>query len=165
MKMDGMKSGLRQSVSGKVAIIGAGASGLCAARYFKEAGFDVTIYEVGTQIGGLWCFGNDSGLSSAYKTLHINTAKNLTNFSDFPFPEGTQPFPDHRDMHAYFTRFVDHFGLGPLIRFASRVTSVRADPAPWRGSRPVGRRDRQGRSRDIRHCRRRERPSEQSASR
>ncbi|MBV9567430.1 MAG: NAD(P)-binding protein [Hyphomicrobiales bacterium] len=108
-----------------MAIIGAGASGLCAARYFKEAAFDVTVYEIGTQVGGLWCFNNDNGLSSAYKTLHINTAKKLTNFRDFKFPDAMQPFPSHRDMHAYFTSFVEHFGLGSLIRFNSRVTSVR----------------------------------------
>lgn len=123
--MDRLKSPMPQGPSKSVAIIGAGASGLCAARHFKEAGFDVTVYEIGTQVGGLWCLHNDNGLSSAYKTLHINTAKTLTNFRDFPFPEGTQPFPSHRDMHAYFTRFVEHFGLRPLIRFGSRVTSVR----------------------------------------
>jgi cation diffusion facilitator CzcD-associated flavoprotein CzcO len=108
-----------------VAIIGAGASGLCAARYFKEAGFGVAIFEIGTEIGGLWCFRNDNGRSSAYSTLHINTAKNLTAFADLPFPEGTQPFPDHKDMHAYFKGFVERFGLRPLMRFNSRVTSVR----------------------------------------
>lgn len=107
-----------------VAIVGAGASGLCTARYFKEAGFDVSVFEIGTQVGGLWCFGNDNGLSSAYTTLHINTAKTLTNFSDFPFPPETQLFPDHRDMHAYFERFVDHFGLRRLIRFKSRVINI-----------------------------------------
>ena len=122
--LDG-KAGSVSSSSRSVAVIGAGASGLCAARYCKQAGFDVTVFEVGTQIGGLWCFNNDSGRSSAYSTLHINTAKNLTNFSDFPFPPGTQPFPSHKDMHAYFERYVEHFGLRPLIRFNSRVTSVR----------------------------------------
>ena len=94
-----------------VAVIGAGASGLCAARYLKQAGFAVTIFEIGTRIGGLWCFGNDSGTSSAYSTLHINTAKNLTNFGDFPFPRDTQPFPSHKDMHAYFERYAERFGL------------------------------------------------------
>lgn len=62
------------------AVIGAGASGLCAAKYLIEAGFNnVTIFEIGSQIGGLWCYENDNGRSSCYKTLHINTARNLTN--------------------------------------------------------------------------------------
>src|SRR5574340_880997 len=100
---------------GTVAIVGAGASGLCAARYFNDAGFKVTVFEIGSKVGGLWCFENDSGLSAAYRTLHINTAKGLTNFKDFKFPAGTQHFPDHRDMYAYFESFVDHFGLRPLI--------------------------------------------------
>ena len=117
--------------------MGAGAAGLCAARYFDEAGFNVTVFEIGTKVGGLWCYENDNGLSAAYRTLHINTAKGLTNFRDFKFPPETQLFPDHRDMHAYFERFVDHFKLRPLIRFKTRVTSVypagtvRGVRSPW----------------------------------
>ena len=120
-----------------VAIIGAGASGICAARYFKEAGFDVTVFEIGSKVGGLWCFENDNGLSAAYRTLHINTAKGLTNFRDFKFPPETQHFPDHRDMYAYFERFVDHFKLRSLIRFKTRVVRVSpsnrvpGERSPW----------------------------------
>lgn len=107
------------------AIIGAGASGLCFAKHLVQAGFqDVTIFEIGTQIGGLWCYENDSGLSSAYKTLHINTARNLTNFSDFPFKPDVQMFPDHRDMHRYLVDYADRFDLTRRIRFRSRVVNL-----------------------------------------
>lgn len=107
------------------AVIGAGAAGLCAAKYLRQAGFeDITIFEMGTQIGGMWCYQNDNGRSSAYKTLHINTAKNLTNFSDYPFDASVQFFPSHWDMHRYLVSYASHFGLTTLIRFNSRVTDV-----------------------------------------
>lgn len=113
----------------RYAVIGAGASGLCFAKYLLQNGLgEVELFEIGTQIGGLWCIDNDSGNSSAYETLHINTARNLTNFSDFRFADDVQPFPDHRDMHRYLVSYADHFGLTSRIRFRSKVVSLR--PAP-----------------------------------
>ena len=120
-----------------IGIIGAGAAGICAAKHMVEAGFDVTVYEIGSQIGGMWVLGNDNGRSSAYSTLHINTARNLTNFSDFSFEESVPPFPSHRDMARYLKRYADHFGVTPRIRFNSKVTRVgpasdyRADAPRW----------------------------------
>lgn len=109
----------------RYAVIGAGVAGLCAAKYLIEAGFeDVTIFEIGTQIGGLWCYENDNGLSSAYKTLHINSARNITHFSDFPFRAGVQTFPDHADMHEYLVSYAEKFDLVKRIRFKTRITSV-----------------------------------------
>jgi cation diffusion facilitator CzcD-associated flavoprotein CzcO len=109
----------------RIAVIGAGAAGLCCAKYLLQDGFeDLTVFEIGTQIGGLWCYQNDNGLSSAYRTLHINTARNLTNFSDLKFDEGVQMFPDHRDMHRYLVGYAKRFGVAPRIRFRSRVASL-----------------------------------------
>ncbi|HEX2941560.1 MAG TPA: NAD(P)-binding domain-containing protein [Rhodopila sp.] len=115
----------------RVAIIGAGASGLCSAKYLLAAGFDVTVFEIGTQIGGMWCYQNDSGRSSAYRTLHINTSRGVTRFSDLDFDPDTQPFPDHFDMHRYLIQYADHFGVTPRIRFNCQVAAVRPafDPA------------------------------------
>ncbi len=110
----------------RYAVIGAGAAGLCCAKYLVQDGHeDVTIFEIGTQIGGLWCYQNDNGLSSAYRTLHINTARNLTNFSDFKFDDDVQMFPDHRDMHRYLVAYADKFDLTRRIRFKSRVADLR----------------------------------------
>ena len=110
----------------RIAVIGAGAAGLCCAKYLVQEGFeDVTIFEIGTQIGGLWCYQNDNGLSSAYRTLHINTARNLTNFGDFKFDDSVQMFPDHRDMHRYLIAYAEKFDLERRIRFKTRVLDLR----------------------------------------
>jgi cation diffusion facilitator CzcD-associated flavoprotein CzcO len=115
----------------RVAIIGAGACGICAAKYLLEVGFDVTVFEIGSQIGGMWCYRNDNGRSSAYRTLHINTSRGVTRFSDLDFDAQTQDFPDHVDMHRYLVHYAEHFGVTPRIRFRSRVTRVEPlfDPA------------------------------------
>ena len=108
----------------RIGVIGAGASGLCAAKHLLEVGLDVTVFEIGTQVGGLWCYMNDSGRSSAYRTLHINTAKNVTNFRDFLFAEEVQRFPSHEDMYAYLKSYAEHFGVMEHIRFNSEVTEL-----------------------------------------
>ncbi|MGE0153510.1 MAG: flavin-containing monooxygenase [Reyranellaceae bacterium] len=113
----------------RFAVIGAGAAGLCAAKYLLENGFDdVTVFEIGTQIGGLWCYRNDSRRSAAYRTLHINTARNVTCFSDFQFDASVQLFPDHWDMHRYLVAYADRFDVTRRIRFNSRVVGVRPGP-------------------------------------
>lgn len=108
----------------QIAVIGAGAAGLCVTKYLLEAGFDVTVFEIGTQVGGLWCYRNDNGRSSCYRTLHINTSRGVTHFHDYDFDESVQPFPDHYDMHGYLQSYADHFGVTPSIRFKSRIVSL-----------------------------------------
>jgi dimethylaniline monooxygenase (N-oxide forming) len=113
----------------RYAVIGAGASGLCAAKHLLASGFeDVTIFEIGSRIGGLWCYENDNRRSPAYRTLHINTARNLTQFEDYPFPADVQPFPSHEDMYRYLVAYAERFDLVRRIRFRSRVE--RLEPAP-----------------------------------
>lgn len=122
--LDGPVAGPNRRGARRVAIVGAGACGICAAKYLLEVGFDVTVFEIGGQIGGLWCYLNDNGRSSAYRTLHINTSRGVTRFSDLDFDAATQVFPDHADMHRYLVAYAQHFGVTPRIRFHSRVTRV-----------------------------------------
>ena len=121
----------------RIAVIGAGACGLCAAKYLSQAGFDVTIFEIGTQIGGLWCFMNDNQRSSAYRTLHINTSRGVTRFHDLDFDADVQAFPDHADMHAYLVKYARHFDLVRRIRFQSRVVDIRPLFDPETGEAPA----------------------------
>ncbi|MFT5510641.1 MAG: dimethylaniline monooxygenase (N-oxide forming) [Hyphomicrobiaceae bacterium] len=115
-----------------VGIVGAGAAGICGARHMLAQGFDVTIYEIGSHIGGMWVFKNDNNRSSAYKTLHINTARDLTAFEGFEFEKTVQPFPDHRDMAKYLRDYAEHFGITKRVRFNTTVMDIR----PARGYAP-----------------------------
>jgi cation diffusion facilitator CzcD-associated flavoprotein CzcO len=113
----------------RYAIVGAGAAGLCAIKYLKQAGADhIDCFEIGTKIGGLWCYDNDNGLSSAYRTLHINTARTLTRFSHMDLPKDVPAFPHHTDMYQYFRDYAEKFDLVRHVRFNSRVTDIRRAP-------------------------------------
>lgn len=45
----------------KVAIIGAGASGLASARHVISSGFECIVFEMGNQLGGTWVYTDDVG--------------------------------------------------------------------------------------------------------
>lgn len=123
----------------RIAVIGAGAAGLCSAKYMTAAGFDVTIFEIGSQIGGMWTYMNDNGLSNAYRTLHINTSRNVTRFHDLDFDADVQAFPDHADMHRYLVKYAEHFDLTKLIRFNAPVRRIEPAFDPGAGEAPAWR--------------------------
>lgn len=120
-------------VDGKrYAVIGAGAGGLCAAKNLLARGLEVVIFELGSHIGGLWVYENDSGLSPAYRSLHINSEARVSSFIDFQFPQGTALYPDHREMKRYFETYAERFDLTRRIRFNSRVTAIEPEAGKWR---------------------------------
>jgi cation diffusion facilitator CzcD-associated flavoprotein CzcO len=110
-----------------VCIIGAGSSGLVAAKIFHENGIPFDCFEMSDRVGGNWVFGNPNGVSSAYRSLHINSSHDRTCFSDFPMPEDYPDFPHHTLIARYFESYLDHFGFRDKITFNTEVT--RAAPA------------------------------------
>ena len=108
----------------KLAVIGAGAAGLCAAKHLLGKGMAVTVFELGTRIGGLWVYENDNGLSGAYESLHVNSENKVTAYKDFPFPESAPIYPDHVQMAQYLVDYAERFDLRRHIRFNSKVTAV-----------------------------------------
>src|ERR1700685_3001121 len=108
----------------KVAIVGAGAAGLCAAKHLLGKGMEVVVYELGSRIGGLWVYENDNGSSPGYLSLHVNSEHQVTAYKYFPFPASAPLYPDHRQMTAYLEAYADRFNIRPHIRFHSKVTAI-----------------------------------------
>lgn len=117
-----------------VAIIGAGPSGLAAARALSKHGIDWVGFDLAGDVGGLWNI--DSPRSTVYNSAHLISSARTTEFTEFPMPADTPDYPDHRRLLAYFRDFADHFGLRDGFRFNTEV--VRAEPlgagrdAGWR---------------------------------
>lgn len=109
-----------------VAVIGAGAAGLCAAKHLLGQGMHVVVYEMGTRIGGLWVYENDNGLSPAYQSLHVNSENRVTAYKDFPFPATAPLYPDHAEMTQYLEAYAERFALRQHVRFRSKVVAVEA---------------------------------------
>lgn len=64
--------------SGKrIVVIGAGPSGLCAARYCIANGFDVTVYEQTANVGGTWVYTDRVGLDEYGLPIHSSMYQNM----------------------------------------------------------------------------------------
>src|SRR3954452_13664512 len=115
----------------KVCIIGAGSSGIAACQVLGARGIPYDVFEKGSQIGGNWRYENDNGMSSAYRSLHINTSRRVMAFKSLPMPDHYPDYPDHFQMAAYFDEFADHFGLREKIAFCTEVTNVEPADGEW----------------------------------
>ncbi len=105
----------------ETAIIGAGSSGIAAAKALHERGLAFDCYETSDRVGGNWVFANKNGMSAAYRGLYINTSRERMQFSDFPMPATYPDFPHHTQIAAYFEDYVEHFGFRDRIRFETPV--------------------------------------------
>ncbi len=103
------------------AIIGAGSSGIAAAKALHECGIGFDCFETSDRVGGNWVFGNRNGMSAAYRDLHINTSRDRMEYSDFPMPKSYPDFPHHTHIAAYFDAYVDHFSFRDRIRFETAI--------------------------------------------
>ncbi len=112
----------------RTAIIGAGSSGIAAAKALHERGLPFDCFEASDRVGGNWVFGNRNGMSAAYRDLHINTSRERMQYSDFPMPRSYPDFPHHAQIAAYFDSYVDHFGFRDAIRFDTVVERARQLP-------------------------------------
>lgn len=110
----------------RIAIIGAGCSGLTAIKNLAEAGLDeIVCYEKNDQIGSNWVYTAISGDSSVCKTTHMISSKWMSQFNDFPMPDDYPDYPSHQQILAYFQAYTRHFQLDKYIRL--NIAVLRAE--------------------------------------
>jgi len=105
-------------------VIGAGSTGIAVAKALHGRGIDFDCFELGDRVGGNWVFQNSNGVSSSYRSLHINTSRERMEYSDFPMPKSYPDFPRHDHIAEYFDAYVDHFGFRDRIIFGTAVEHV-----------------------------------------
>ncbi|KAJ6648231.1 Flavin-containing monooxygenase 5 [Pseudolycoriella hygida] len=103
----------------RIAIVGAGPSGLVAAKEALENGLIPTVFESKSDIGGVW-----STSGSVWDTMHTNISKFTTTFGDFRWPDDTEMFPSAYDMLYYLNEYTTEWKLRAYIKFNANVVSV-----------------------------------------
>ena len=126
----------------RVAVIGAGAAGLAAARELTLEGHDAVVFEQGAELGGVWVYdadveddltGADANRakrvhSSVYASLRTNLPREVMGFASFPFTraftDDIRRFPGHAEVRAYLDAYADHHRIRNVVRLNTRVVSV-----------------------------------------
>src|SRR3954454_14877915 len=124
---------MRLQDGARIAVIGAGPSGLSAAKHVLEAGFAVTVFEASDGLGGQWYA--TAPHSGVWPGMHTNTSRAMTAFSDLPAPAEHPLHPAAEQIHAYLAAYAREFGVVDRIRFGTRVSDVarggRVDGEPF----------------------------------
>ena len=114
-----------------VCLIGAGASGVTVATSLHRRGISFDWFEKGSALGGLWRYDNDSGTSSAYQSLQIDTSSKSLAYADFPVPRGWPDYLGADRVLAYLTSYAAHFGVADAVTTSTEVTAVRRAGDRW----------------------------------
>lgn len=116
----------------RIAIIGAGCSGIAAAKAIKEEGMLPFVFEKSQRIGGVW--GPESGEKSdnaAWDNMPLNNSRYTSTFSDFDWPEGSPVIPVSQDFYHYLHAYAVHFYLLPHINLGCTVLEATQQDKAW----------------------------------
>ncbi|KAF8698051.1 hypothetical protein HU200_035563 [Digitaria exilis] len=142
-----------------VCVVGAGMSGLAAARELRREGLAVTVVEQRGDIGGQWLYDPRTDTdtadplgatapvkvhSSMYASVRLISPRECMGFSDFQFVprpgagRDARRFPGHREVYCYLKDFCAAFGLEDAVRLNTKVVRVAMAPPPSETTPPVG---------------------------
>lgn len=110
----------------RVAIIGAGMSGLLAAHRLSQAGIAPVVFEKNGEIGGTWW-------ENSYPGCRLDTPNFAYSYSFAPKSDRPHEFSEQETILEYFKAMAERFEVRQYIRFRSEVTLARfdEDDATW----------------------------------
>jgi len=90
----------------QVCVIGAGVSGLAAAKAFATHGHNITIVEKAGDLGGVW------EPARSYPDLQTQSPKDLYRYTDKAMPDSFPEWPKAPQVHAYLAEYArGHAGI------------------------------------------------------
>lgn len=108
--------------AGRVAIVGGGPAGIVTAKYLLVNGFEPTIFEKSSDVGGQW--NAAAAHSGVWPEMRTNTSRVMTRFSDMGHEDDVPTYPHNRHMLAYLHRYADRFGVTPRVQLNTQVEHV-----------------------------------------
>mmetsp|Transcript_7477 Transcript_7477/g.24465 ORF Transcript_7477/g.24465 Transcript_7477/m.24465 type:complete len:501 (+) Transcript_7477:34-1536(+) len=100
-----------------ICVIGAGPSGLVAAKHLRDVGYTVTVLERSSKVGGTF-------VHKAYDDARLVSSKYLTAFSDLRSPTTAADHMSLPEYVAYLEEYCDRQELWSLMRFGTEVLRV-----------------------------------------
>jgi len=122
MGMETLETLHRKSL--KVAIVGAGWSGIYACKYCLQEGLEPTLFESSNSLGGVWAYrpvDERTGGGTVFKHTIATASKGYMHSSDFTVREGLPEFLSHQDYLQYLAEYAEAFGLQSNIRLGCKV--------------------------------------------
>ena len=118
----------------RIAVIGADVSGLATLKSLEEEGLDAVAFDRRPTIGGLWNFTRETGdQTPAYPGLSMNTSRQISGFSDFPYPSHPHYYPQREQVLAYVNAYAKAFDLFPKIQLNTEILRMQQKPdGRWR---------------------------------
>ena len=105
----------------RIAVIGAGISGIAAASVLKKNGFVPVVFEKHERIGGVW--------ATAYPDVHLQNIYTQYHLSDFDWPFQPDLHPTGEQIMRYLTEAVAHLELD--IRLEHEVLEMKEAAEGW----------------------------------
>jgi cation diffusion facilitator CzcD-associated flavoprotein CzcO len=104
-----------------VAVVGGGFGGVGAAAMLKRAGYDdVTVFERGERVGGVWH-------DNTYPGAACDIPSHLYEFSFAPNPRWSRRYAPQAEIQAYLEEIGRRYGVADRIRTRTEVLSARWD--------------------------------------